>query len=651
MGGHNLRGAPGIGDKAIFSGGINTIMTTTSQQQITTETTAIQEMEEAEDLKRVPEAAAPEAAAPEAAEKVQPKALPLDEDRDDASSDDRNMESVSDEEDFKTLFEASMKESKPLDEGQLTTGVVVSVEGDFVIIDVGAKGEGEVSASEFSQSGLPEPAIDQEVEVMIMAMGGRDGVKLSVLEARKNHQWKAIESSLADGSTLDAQVLSEVKGGFRMLIGGVSAFMPRSEADVHRHIQPELLVGTNCQVVVLDASRRPENVVVSRRRPLEAEAATRRKDFFDQHQVGDKVSGVVRRLVDYGAFVDLGAVDALLHVSDIAWRRLSHPSDVLTSGQNITVEITAMDAENGKVSVSMKSLLEDPWLRATNAYSNGMRVTGTVRRLLDFGAVVELEPGVDGLIHSSEMSWTRRDVKPASILAEGDVVDLSVLEVDADKRRIRLSLKEVLENPWQKWLADHAAGSKVRGKIKNITDFGFFVGLSKELDGLVHVGNLSWQQGDGDTCLAQYSKGQEVECVVLGVDVDQQRISLGIKQLQDDPLTLFLAGAKEGGHVTGRVTEAAGWGYTIELSDGVRARLSKRELPKEQESLEVGSEVEAKILSVNRKKREVDLSVRQMLRDEERDAIRHYRKALAADATPSALALELQKKLLNKETT
>ncbi|MDQ6951607.1 MAG: S1 RNA-binding domain-containing protein [Mariprofundales bacterium] len=554
---------------------------------------------------------------------------------------------IDEEEDFKTLFEASFKGSAPLDEGQLTNGVVVGIEGDCVIIDIGAKGEGEVAITEFARAGMSGPVLEQEVEVMVVAIGGRDGVKLSVLEAQKRHHWKVIEASLADGTPLDAHVVSEVKGGFRLTVGGVSAFMPRSEADVRRHLQPELLVGTDCKVVVLDASRKPENVVVSRRRPLEAVVAAERQLFLEQHHVGDKVSGVVRRLVDYGAFVDLGGVDALLHISDMAWRRLVHPSDVLTMGQTIHVEITALDVEKGKVAVSMKTLLEDPWLHAAGFYSEGMRVTGTVLRVLDFGVVVELEPGIDGLIHNSEMSWSKRDVKPASVLSAGDVVDLSVLEVDSEKRRIRLSLKEVLENPWQVWMGEHPVGSKVLGKVKNITDFGFFVGLTKEMDGLVHVGNLTWQ-GESEVALSEYKKGQDVECIVLGVDVGQQRISLGIKQLQDDPLTLFLAESKKGGQVKARVVEAAGWGYVLELENGIRARLSKRELPKDNESLEVGAEVEAKVVGVNHKKREVDLSVQQMLRDEERDAMRHYRKGLAAAPALSALALELQKKMLDK---
>jgi len=618
-------------------------MTTLSSQQPVVDEETITNIEGAE-----PEAPAGKVTVDPTQDDAQPFVAEIEE-VDEIPLDDEPVEEIPADEDFRAMFEASIQESAPLDRGQLIDGVVVGLDGDQVIINVGGKGEGTVPAEEFATAGIEIPAVNASVEVMVTDVSGREGVQLSVLDAKKQHQWKVVESAQEDGNEVDAHIISEIKGGFRVTIGGLPAFMPRSEADASRHLQPELLIGTDCKVAVLDVSRKPENVVVSRRRPMEADLAMKRQQFFEQHNVGDKVNGVVRRLVDYGAFVDLGGADALLHVSDIAWRRLSHPSDVLTTGQAITAEIASIDAEKGRVSVSMKALLEDPWLHAASAYNKGMRVTGTVRRLLDFGAVVELEPGVDGLIHNSEMSWTRRDVKPASVLAEGDVVDLSVLEVDTDKRRIRLSLKEVLENPWQAWLANHPVGSKVSGRVKNVAEFGFFVGLTKELDGLVHVGNLTWK-GDADTCLTEYKKGQEVECVVLGVDVERQRVSLGIKQLQDDPFTLFLAGAKEGGSVSGKVVEVAGWGYVLEVADGVRARLSKRELPKEQEVLELGAEVEAKISGINKKKREVDVSVRQMLRDEERDAIRHYRSSQAADAAPSALALELQRKLKARET-
>jgi small subunit ribosomal protein S1 len=400
-------------------------------------------------------------------------------------------------------------------------------------------------------------------------------------------------------------------------------------------------------VAVLTATREPENIVVSRKQPLARELEEKRRAFFESAHVGDRVGGVVRRLADFGAFVDVGGVDALLHVSDISWRRLKHPSEALQVGQRITAEIIKLDAEAGKVSLSMRALQEDPWAKVAEKYQAGMRVTGTVRKLLDYGAMVELEPGVEGMIHRSEMSWTRQDVKPESVLAEGDVVDVEVLGVDAGKRRIALSLKNVMENPWQAWMAEHPTGSRACGKVRTITEFGLFVRLNEELDGLVHIGNLSWHE-PGSDAIKRFAKGDEVECVVLGVDVDRGRISLGVKQLDDDPFEVFLTNASRGSRVRGKVLEAASGGYVVELAPGVEGWLPARELPKDSPELEVGAEVEAKVIELDRKRRRVRLSVRQMLRDEEREAIRNYAESVSRKDEPSALALELQRKLLNR---
>ena len=315
-----------------------------------------------------------------------------------------------------------------------------------------------------------------------------------------------------------------------------------------------------------------------------------------------------------------------------------------------SVEIVKLNAETGKVSVSMKALQSDPWESVANTYETGMRLTGTVRRLLDFGAVIELEPGIEGMIHRSELSWTKKDVKPAQVLAEGDVVDVAVLEVDADARRIRLSLKAVSDNPWQSWLADNPIGSHVKGKIKNVTDFGFFVPVGSDLDGLVHMENLSWEKR-GSEALADFSKGQEVECVVLGVDVEKQRIALGIKQLSSDPFELFLENVKRGDSVNGKVLEIKPSGAVISLTEHVTAYLPKREIPRDHAELKEGSEIEAKVIEVNRKRRQVDLSISQQIRDEERDAMRNYSQQAASNSAPSALALELQRKLLGKIDT
>ena len=557
------------------------------------------------------------------------------------------QEENSQEESFKELFEESLKEQPVVRRGETITGVVVSCSGDDIIIDVGAKGEGAIPAAEFAEAGLPVPAIGDEISALVQSVGGSTGVRLSVLAAKQLESWSMVEAALESGETVEATVVSEVKGGFRVNLAGLKAFMPRSEADTDPRIAASQIVGQNCQVAILEARRKPENIVVSRRKPLAAEVDAKRGEFFARSKVGDKVAGKVKRMADFGAFVDLGGVDALLHVSDISWRRINHPDEMLSIGQDVTVEIVKLNAETGKVSVSIKALQTDPWDQVESKYEPGMRLTGTVRRLLDFGAVVELEPGVEGMIHRSELSWTKRDVKPTQVLTEGDVVDVAVLEVDAKARRIRLSLKAVSDNPWQAWLADHPIGSHVSGKIKNITDFGFFVSVSPEMDGLVHLENLSWEQ-EATTALKEYSKGQTVECVVLGVDVKQQRISLGIKQLSQDPFELFLAGVQRGSSIHGKIVEVKPAGSVVEVAENVQAFLPSREVPRDHDELKVGDEVEAKVTEVNRKRRQVTLSISQQLRDEERDAVRNYSQQAAQESAPSALALELQRKLLSK---
>ena len=555
---------------------------------------------------------------------------------------------VAEEESFKQMFEASLKEKPALKKGESIKGFVVSVDSEVVTLDVGAKNEGTIDVSEFETLGGDLPAVGDEIDVMVTSAGGRDGVRLSVLAGRRKELWSGIDAAVESGATVEATVLKEVKGGFRVNLGGLEAFMPRSEADIDARIAAEKLIGQVCQVAILEATHRPENIVVSRKQPLAKEQDVQRAKLFETMAVGDKVTGEVKRLADFGAFVDIGGVDALLHVSDMAWRRIEHPSEMLSMGQTVSAEIQKLNAETGKVSISMKSLQEDPWMSAASTYEAGMRLTGTVRKLLDFGAVVELEPGIEGMIHRSELSWTRKDVKPTEVLGEGDVVDVAVLAIEPEDRRIRLSLKEVSENPWQAWLADNPVGSKITGKIKNVTDFGFFVGLTSDLDGLVHIGNLSWEK-EGDEAIKEYSKSQEIETVILGVDIDRQRISLGIKQLSDDPFEVFLTGIKRGGVVKGKVVEINAGAAMVELSDGVQARLALREVPRENDALKVGDEVEAKVIEINRKRRQVDISVRQLLQDEERDAVRNYSQELNNEQPLSALAIELQRKLLNKK--
>lgn len=552
-----------------------------------------------------------------------------------------------DEQSFKQLFEASIKQHPMAARGQIVAGLVVGIDHESVMVDVGEKNEGLVPLNEFEKIGEPVPSIGDSIEVMVQSTGGSSGVHLSVLAAKHQSLWKCVDESLVNGSCIPATVQTEVKGGLRVDLGGLSAFLPRSEINIMPSTSSDLM-GQRIDVIVLTANRKPENIVVSRKRPLEAARDKKRLAFFASAGVGDKITGKIKRLTDFGAFVDVGGVDALLHVSDIAWRRLKHPSEALQTGQQVTAEIIKLNESSGKVSLSMRALQPDPWEKVTEKYQAGMRLTGTVRKLLDYGAMVEVEPGVEGMIHRSEMSWTRQDINPSNVLAEGDVVDVEVLSVDAEKRRVSLSLKEVTENPWQAWLAEHPAGSHIRGTVRSITDFGLFIRLNDELDGLVHIGNLSWRES-GEQAIASYAKGDEAECVVLGVDIERQRIALGIKQLEDDPFEVFLANASRGNRVDGRVLEPVSGGFTVELMQGVIAYLPNREVPRDSAELKSGSSIEAKIVDLDRKRRRVKLSINQMLHDEEKDAVRNYAKSVEKGDAPSALALELQRKFPGKK--
>lgn len=555
----------------------------------------------------------------------------------------QDAHAAAEKESFKQLLEDSLRQQRPLRKGQLVDGVVVARDDANIIIDVGTKAEGSVPLSEFVEIGQPQgPEVGDHVEVLVLPSGD-SGLRLSVREARRRAVWERVEVAMRQQLSLPATVLAEVKGGYRVDLGGLVAFMPKSEADIDPRASSTKLLGQECEVAVISATHKPENIVVSRRQPMLEELEARRRALFAKVGIGDRVSGVVRRFTDFGAFVDIGGVDALLHVSDIAWRRPRHPSEVLSIGQKITAEITKLNADTGKVSISMRMLQPDPWLEVAEKYEAGMRLTGTVRRLLDYGAMVELEPGVEGMIHRSEMSWLRKDIKITEVLSEGDVVDVAVLAVDAKKRRISLSLKEVTENPWQSWLSRHPVGSRVTGTVKNITEFGMFVGLTSELDGLVHLSNLSWEQ-PGEEAVSAYRKGQEVECVVLGVDIERQRISLGIKQLSEDPFEVFLAGVGRGSRVIGKVVALNKGAAEVELGQGIQATLPLKELPREHGELMVGSDIEAKVVDVHKKRRQVTLSVRQLYHDDEREAVRSYRHQVEREQAPSALALELKRK-------
>jgi len=552
---------------------------------------------------------------------------------------------ANEEESFADLFKASLKEQPKLARGEMVDGVVVAIDAEYVTVDLKGNSEGVIAIAEFATMDMAVPKIGDAIDAL-MTGKGRMGVELSILQAKRRQLMNVVLAAKEAGETVSATITKEVKGGFRVDLGGIEGFVPRSEADTG-FVEASTLLGNTYDMAIIEVQQRPENIVLSRKQPIALLEGVLRTEFFAQHEVGSKVSGIVKRLTNFGAFIGLSGIDALLHVSDISWKRVNDPAEILALGQSITAEIIKLDAEAGKVSVSMKNLIEDPWVSVPQTYENGMQVTGTVCKLIKVGAIVELEPGVEGMIHRSEMSWTRKDIDPAKVVSEGDVVDVAVLDFDQEERRLRLSLKAVRENPWQTWMTTHPAGSTLKGKIKNISEFGFFVGLTDELDGLVHIGNLSWDV-EGDEAIKAYCKGQEIEVAVVGVDVERQRIALGIKQLTADPFETFLQGSKRGTAVNGKVIEVLPNAYLVEVAAGITARLAMREMPREEAKLEVGATVEAKITAIDRKRQRVELSVRQLLRDEERDSIRHYAEQVKQEDAPSSLALQLQKMLNQK---
>ncbi|MDX8394737.1 MAG: 30S ribosomal protein S1 [Mariprofundales bacterium] len=570
----------------------------------------------------------------------------------DSDEEDKEKTEAKEEENmsFADMLDASLGQQNNLRRGELVTGVVAAIDTDLVFVDIGAKGEGTVPFEEFArlvQSDLPK--VGDEIEVLVKDISDRNGVQISILDALRYRGWKKIEEANANGENLRALIEAEKKGGYRVNCGGVQGFMPYSESALNpRQVKSSTLLGNEFDVAIIEISRRPENLVVSRRKILQAERELKRKAFFDNVAIGSKVTGTVRRLTDFGAFIDLGVVDALLHVSDITWRRLKHPSEVLQSGQEIEAEITKLDAENGKISVSLRALLTDPWTTVIQKYNAGDRVKGTVRRLEDFGAMIELEDGVEGMAHRSELSWMKADVPPTQVLAENDQVEVAIISVDAARRRIALSLKQVLDNPWESFLKSHPPGTHISGRVRAITDFGMFVSATKELDGLVHASNLSWTKRS-EEALKAYKKGQEVECVVLGVDTERQRVSFGIKQLEDDPFTVFVSGASKGGAVNGTVIETQKAGYVIKVAEGVLAFLPQRQLARDQEALHPDDKIEAKVIEMDKKRRRIVLSVRQWQNDEQRATINKYKNEQSNDHAPSALALELQRKVLKKQ--
>ncbi|ECU3242429.1 30S ribosomal protein S1 [Salmonella enterica] len=546
-------------------------------------------------------------------------------------------------ESFAQLFEESLKEieTRP---GSIVRGVVVAIDKDVVLVDAGLKSESAIPAEQFKNAqGELEIQVGDEVDVALDAVEDGFGETLLSREKAKRHEaWSTLEKAYEDAETVTGVINGKVKGGFTVELNGIRAFLPGSLVDV-RPVRDTLhLEGKELEFKVIKLDQKRNNVVVSRRAVIESENSAERDQLLENLQEGMEVKGIVKNLTDYGAFVDLGGVDGLLHITDMAWKRVKHPSEIVNVGDEINVKVLKFDRERTRVSLGLKQLGEDPWVAIAKRYPEGTKLTGRVTNLTDYGCFVEIEEGVEGLVHVSEMDWTNKNIHPSKVVNVGDVVEVMVLDIDEERRRISLGLKQCKSNPWQQFAETHNKGDRVEGKIKSITDFGIFIGLDGGIDGLVHLSDISWNVA-GEEAVREYKKGDEIAAVVLQVDAERERISLGVKQLAEDPFNNWVALNKKGAIVTGKVTAVDAKGATVELADGVEGYLRASEASRDRVEdatlvLSVGDDVEAKFTGVDRKNRAISLSVRAKDEADEKDAIATVNKQEDANFSNNAMA-------------
>ena len=546
-------------------------------------------------------------------------------------------------ESFAQLFEESLKtiETRP---GSIVRGVVVAIDKDIVLVDAGLKSESAIPAEQFKNAqGELEIQVGDEVDVALDAVEDGFGETLLSREKAKRHEaWITLEKAYEEAETVVGVINGKVKGGFTVELNGIRAFLPGSLVDV-RPVRDTLhLEGKELEFKVIKLDQKRNNVVVSRRAVIESENSAERDQLLENLQEGMEVKGIVKNLTDYGAFVDLGGVDGLLHITDMAWKRVKHPSEIVNVGDEITVKVLKFDRERTRVSLGLKQLGEDPWVAIAKRYPEGTKLTGRVTNLTDYGCFVEIEEGVEGLVHVSEMDWTNKNIHPSKVVNVGDVVEVMVLDIDEERRRISLGLKQCKNNPWQQFAETHNKGDRVEGKIKSITDFGIFIGLDGGIDGLVHLSDISWNVA-GEEAVREYKKGDEIAAVVLQVDAERERISLGVKQLAEDPFNNWVAVNKKGAIVNGKVTAVDAKGATVELADGVEGYLRASEASRDRVEdatlvLSVGDDVEAKFTGVDRKNRAISLSVRAKDEADEKDAIATVNKQEDAGFSNNAMA-------------
>jgi small subunit ribosomal protein S1 len=551
-------------------------------------------------------------------------------------------------EDFAAMLDEQLSGRKKL-EGTVVKGTVVGIENDDAIVDVGLKAEGRVALKEFAAPGqAPEVTIGDEVEVYVERLENRSGeAVLSRDKARREESWNRLEKAFNAQDKVTGHIFGRVKGGFAVDLGGAVAFLPGSQVDIRPVRDVSYLLNKPEPFLILKMDRRRGNIVVSRRSVLEESRKEQRDELLQTLKEGQVLDGVVKNITDYGAFVDLGGLDGLLHVTDISWRRVAHPTDVLSVGQQVRVQVIRFNRETQRISLGMKQLEADPWEGVSAKYPVGTKWTGRVTNITDYGAFVELEPGVEGLVHVSEMSWTKKNVHPGKIVSTSQEVEVMVLEVDEEKRRISLGLKQVQSNPWEEFLERHPIGSTLEGTVKNITEFGLFIGLDSDVDGLVHLSDIAWEES-GEEAIQRYSEGDQVNVMVLDVDVEKERISLGIKQLSEDPFKEATAGLKRGARVTCAVTAVTPGGLEIE-TNGAPGFIRKSELARDRseqrpERFAVGEKLDAMVTSLDQNTRRVVLSIKAMELEDEKKAMADFGSADSGASLGDILGAALRQK-------
>jgi small subunit ribosomal protein S1 len=559
------------------------------------------------------------------------------------------------EENFAALFEESLTR-KEMRTGEVITAEVVRVDMNYVVVNAGLKSESFIALEEFkSDKGEVEVKVGDFVSVAIEALeDGYGETRLSRDKAKRLAAWMDLEKALENGALVKGIISGKVKGGLTVMTNGIRAFLPGSLVDIRPVKDTMPYEGKEMEFKVIKLDRKRNNVVVSRRAVLEASQGAEREALLANLQEGAVVKGIVKNITDYGAFVDLGGIDGLLHITDLAWRRVKHPSEVLTVGDEVTAKILKFDTEKNRVSLGLKQLGEDPWVGLSRRYPTGTRLFGKVTNLTDYGAFVEVEQGIEGLVHVSEMDWTNKNVHPSKVVALGDEVEVMILEIDEERRRISLGMKQCLPNPWEDFSTSFKKGDKVRGQIKSITDFGIFIGLQGGIDGLVHLSDLSWSL-PGEEAVRNFKKGEETEAQVLSIDVERERISLGIKQLEGDPFNNFVAGHEKGKLVSGVVKSVDAKGAVVVLSGDVEGYLRASEISRDRVEdarthLKEGDSVTTMIINVDRKNRTINLSVKQKDLADENEAMAKLQSESAASTGSTNLGALLKAKLDNKNT-